>query len=112
MIGFVSSSTHAVLPFEFQVDGEVRLVALTPSVTVVAGATSVCLAAHDLGLIQVPRDRVEKELASGALVEVLASYPPPPTPIYLLHPSGRQPSPRLRRFIDWAVDEVERRLVW
>lgn len=110
MIGFVSSSTHALLPFEFQVDGEVRIVSIEPSVTVVASATYACLAQQGLGLIQVPRYRVEHELESGALVEVLTAWPPTPSPVYLLHPSGRQPSPRLRRFMAWTVTEVGQRL--
>ena len=110
MICFVSSSSHAVLPLEFQVDGEVRRVAVATSVTVTAAATCVCLAQHDLGLIQVPRYRVEHELQRGSLVEVLAAYPPTPTPVYLLHPGGRRPSPRLRQFTEWAVDEVGRKL--
>ena len=110
MIGFVSSLSHAVLPLEFQVLGEVRRVAVPTSVTVTAAATYVCLAQHDLGLIQVPRYRVQHELAKGSLVEVLAAHPPTPTPVYLLHPGGRQPSPRLRRFMDWAVENVGRRV--
>ena len=84
MIGFVSSFSHAVLPLEFQFKGEVRTVALTPSMTVAAAATYVCLAQHGFGLIQVPRYRVGRELATGGLVEVLADYPPTPTPVYLL----------------------------
>ncbi len=110
MIGFDSSSTHAVLPLEFQTDGEVRRLSLPYSVTVAAAATYVCLAQHDLGLIQVPRYRVQHEVATGALVEVLAAQPPTSTPVYLLHPGGRQPSPRLRRFTAWVVEEVGRRL--
>ncbi len=110
MIGFVSSSTHAVLPLEFEVGGGVRIVSITPSVTVNAAASYVCLAQHGLGLIQVPRYRVQHELASGSLVEVLAAWPPTSTPVYLLHPSGQRPSPRLRRFMDWATREIGGRL--
>ena len=110
MIGFVSSATHAVLPLEFQVGEEVRRVAIPTSVTVTAAATYVCLAQHDLGLVQVPCYRVQHELAKGSLVEVLAAHPPTPTPVYLLHPGGRQTSPRLRRFMDWAVENVGQQL--
>ena len=106
MIGLVSSSTHAVLPLEFQVDGGVRIVSITPSVTVTAAASYVCLAQHGLGLIQVPRYRVQRELESGSLVEILADWPPTATPVYLLHPSGQQPSPRLRRFMNWVLEEI------
>ena len=87
-----------------------RIGSATPSVTVIATATYVYLAYHGLGLIQVRRYRVEHELATGALVEVLAAWPPPSSPVYLLHPSGRLPSPHLRRFMDWAVEEVGQRL--
>ncbi len=83
---------------------------MTPSVTLVASATSVCLATHGMGPIQVPHYRVGRELASGRLVEVLADYLPTPLPIYLLHQSGRQPSQHLRQFIDWTVDDVGGRL--
>lgn len=110
VVGFVSSLTHAVIPLEFQVGDEVRTVSVTPSVTVTAAATCSCLAIHGMGLIQIPRYRVEHELASGKLIEVLADWPPTPTAVYLLHPSARQPSPRLRRFMDWSIDEVGRRL--
>ena len=110
MIGFVLSSTHAVLPLEFQIGDAVHIVSIPPSITVTAAASYVCLAQHGLGLIQVPRYRVEHELASGSLVEVLADWPPTSSPVYLLHPSGQQPSPRLRRFIDWVVREVGGRL--
>jgi DNA-binding transcriptional LysR family regulator len=41
-----------------------------------------------LGLIQVPRYRVSSELASGALVEVLAGFPPSPLPVHVLYSHG------------------------
>ncbi len=106
MIGFMSSSTHAVLPLQFQIGGEVRLVSIPTSVTVTAAATYSCLATHGMGLVQVPRYGVEHELAAGNLVEVLAEFPPMPSSVYLLYPGGRSPTPRLRLFIDWAVSEV------
>ena len=57
-----------------------------------------------LGLIQVPRYRVEAELASGALVEILSDFPPSPLPVYILYSHTRQLSPRLRVFIDWVAE--------
>ncbi|WP_407529368.1 LysR family transcriptional regulator [Methylobacterium oryzisoli] len=110
VIGFVSSASREVIPLEFQVDGEVRLVSLPAAVTVTAAATNAALARLGLGLIQVPRYRVERELAAGELVEVLPEWRPTPTPVYLLYPEARQLSPRARLFIDWAVDRVGSRL--
>lgn len=106
MVGFVSSATRAVMPLTFQTRDGVRAVALPPSATVAGAEANAGLAVAGLGLIQAPRYRVERDLASGALVEVLAAWPPPPLPVYMLHPEGRQLSPRVRAFMDWAGPEV------
>ena len=102
IVGFVSSQTRAVLPLEFCTPDGVITVPMPASVTVSASPSYVCLAVHGMGLIQVPRYRVARELASGALVEVLADTPPEPSPVYILYPAGRHPSPRTRAFVDWA----------
>ena len=106
MIGFMSTATRAVIPLEFQVDGAVRLVTLPIAITVTAASTNASLARLGLGLVQVPRYRVAQDLADGALIEVLADYPPTASPVYLLYPEGRQLSPRVRTFVDWASDEI------
>ncbi len=106
MIGFVSSATRAIMPLEFQFDGGVRMVSLPVSVTVSAAATNASLARLGFGLVQVPRYRVAHELETGALVEVLADCPPTASPVYLLYLEGRQLSPRVRVFIEWASNEV------
>ena len=58
-----------------------------------------------LGLVQTPRYRAAADLAAGALVEVLADTPPPPSPVYVMYPHSRQLSPRVRVFIDWLAAE-------
>lgn len=106
MIGFMSAATRAVMPLEFQIGGSVRTVSLPVSVTVSAAATNASLARLGFGLVQVPRYRVARELEAGELVEVLPDHPPTDTPVYLLHTEGRQLSPRVRIFIEWASAEV------
>ncbi len=106
MIGFVSSRTGQVLPLEFTAGGETIEVMLPARVLVGGADTSAAAARFGLGLIQAPRHRFEDDLASGALVEVLADFPPIPTPISVLYPSNRQLSPRVRVFVDWLVDTV------
>ena len=110
MIGFVSSATRAIMPVEFQIDGCTRMVSLPVSVTVSATATNASLARLGLGLIQVPRYRVTRELETGELVKVLADCPPTASPVYLLHSEGRQLSPCVRIFIEWASAEIAREL--
>src|SRR6201996_6973616 len=103
MIGFRSSATGSVLPLEFMVGG-VRKTVMLPMTMSVNGAESYRAAARlGFGLIQVPRYALEEDFARGALVPVLEDTPPSPTPVSLLYPQGRQLSPRVRVFIDWAT---------
>ncbi len=102
IVGFVSSLTRAVLPLEFRLPHGTVTVPLPASVTVTAAPSLVCLALHGMGLIQVPRYRVAAYVKTGALMEVLAGTPPEPSPVYILYPAGRHPSPRTRAFVDWA----------
>jgi len=103
MVGFRSSATGALMPFEFQVDGVARRVGL-PATVAVNGAESLVAAARaGLGLIQAPAYHLEADLARGALIEVLAAWRPTSTPVSLLYPRSRQLSPRVRVFIDWVA---------
>jgi DNA-binding transcriptional LysR family regulator len=111
MIGFISSATKVPMPFVFSTPQGLTTVTLPVSVSVTSADTNACLAMHGLGMIQVPRYRVEQELASGQLVEVLRDFPPPPIPVYLLYPEGRQRTPRARAFMEWAEAQFHHQLV-
>ena len=104
MIGFLSSRTREVMPLEFVVDGEVRREILPGRVTVSGSDVMAALARLGLGLVQQPYYRLRRNLEDGTLVEVLAQYPPPGTPLSVLYPQNRQLSPRVRAFIDWIVE--------
>ncbi|RXT42024.1 LysR family transcriptional regulator [Bradyrhizobium betae] len=101
MVAFVSSRTGDVLPLEFSVAGGLRQVVLPGRVRVNNSDTMADLARLGFGLAQAPRYRFADDLASGALVEVLADYPPSPTPLSALYPQNRQLALRLRVFLDW-----------
>ena len=101
MVGFVSSRTGRVMPLEFVVGEEMRKVSLPARVLVSNSDTAVSAARLGLGLTQAPRHRLQADLDAGALVEVLAHFPPTPTPISLLYPGNRQLAPRVRVFVDW-----------
>jgi DNA-binding transcriptional LysR family regulator len=107
-VGFVSSATGNTIPLEFMVEGKARNLTLPATVTVSGAETYVAAARLGLGIIQVPRYHVERELESGALVELLPATPPSPTPVSLLYPQSRQLSPRVRVFIDWLTREFAR----
>ncbi len=50
--------------------------------------------------------QVADQLASGALVRILASYEPEPLPVQLLVPSARHMPPRLRACFDFLVERL------
>jgi DNA-binding transcriptional LysR family regulator len=104
MVGFVSSRTGQVMPLEFTRSGKVTEVMLAARILVSNSDTSVEAARLGLGLVQAPRHRFLRDLASGSLVEILADFPPTPMPISILYPGKRQLSPRVRVFIDWLVE--------
>lgn len=103
-IGFLSSRTHEVLPFEFVVNGKIELVKMASRVTVNNADTAADLAREGLGLIQAPRYRFDGDLAAGTLIEVLPKNRPTPTPVVALYPQHRQLSPRVRAFVDWTTE--------
>ncbi|QVQ28951.1 LysR family transcriptional regulator [Achromobacter deleyi] len=102
-VDYLSTATGSVIPLDFMVDG--RNVLVRPrSVVSVTGAelyTSAALAG--LGLVQVPRYRVERELAAGHLRIVLPHAPPAPMPVSVLYPQNRQVSARVRVFTQWLA---------
>lgn len=106
-VNFVSSATGKAFPFEFMVEG-VAQHSVLPGILSVTGAEAyVGAALAGLGLIQVPRYHVERELAGGRLVAVLTAFPPSPTPVSLLYPHTRQLSSRVRVFVDWVAEQFK-----
>ena len=107
MVGFHSTSTGGLLPLEFTVAGRVVEVGLPAPMSVNAAESYVSAACLGLGLIQVPIYHAIKLMESGELVEVLADFPPKPTPVSLLYRRERQLSPRVRVFMDWLQQEFK-----
>lgn len=103
MVGFLHAGTGHSYPLEVTVDGKPRDIAVAADVIVNSAENTVAMGLLGLGLLQVPRYRVEDCLADGTLVEVLIDHPPTPTPVSLLYPRSRQLSPRVRVFIDWVA---------
>ena len=103
MVGFRSSATGGVLPLEFTVQGAMRHVMLPSPFSVNGAASYRAAGVLGMGLIQVPRYALRAQLESGSMIAVLEGTPPSPTPVSLLYPKSRQRSPRVRAFIDWAV---------
>ena len=57
-----------------------------------------------LGVAQTFAFMARPYVESGALVELLADWEPPPMPVSVAYPSSRHPSAKLRAFVDWSVE--------
>ena len=101
MVGYLSPSIGKALPLAFVVDGSLESRELPAQVAVNNGEAYVAAALAGLGIIQVSRYLVADALREGRLREILVPWQPPPLPLHVLYPSGRQLSVRLRVFLDW-----------
>jgi DNA-binding transcriptional LysR family regulator len=106
-VNFVSSATGNPMPMEFTVEGEPRELQMAGIVAVTAADLYTGAALAGLGLVQVPRYRIEAELAAGQLQIVLPQFAPPPMPVTVLYPQNRQLSARVRAFADWLREVFE-----
>lgn len=108
MVGLRSLTSGQVTPLEFQVDGLLRTM-MIPSALTVTGTESYLEAIRlGLGLAQVPYFHVAEDLRSGRLRQILPTVPPPQVPVSLVFTRGRQLSPRVRAFLDWAAEAFRR----
>jgi DNA-binding transcriptional LysR family regulator len=106
-VNYVSSSTGRPVPLEFTANGRVEIVQLAADLAVTGADLYTGGALAGLGIVQVPRYRVEAELADGQLVEVLPDFAPPPMPVSVLYPHNRQLSARVRVFVEWLRERFD-----
>jgi DNA-binding transcriptional LysR family regulator len=71
--------------------------------------TAACLAG--LGIIQVPRHGLEREVLDGRLRELLPDFLAAPMPVHLLYPHRRQLPRRVHVFMQWLAELLGPRLL-
>lgn len=103
-VDYLSSATGRSLALDFMVDGRNVLVRPGSVISVTGAELYTGAALAGLGLAQVPRYRVERELAAGHLRIVLPKAPPAPMPVSVLYPQNRQVSARVRVFTQWLAE--------
>jgi DNA-binding transcriptional LysR family regulator len=102
-VGLRSITTGAVRPFEFLTTSGLLQVEMAAPFSVTGTETFLEGVRLGLGLAQMPLFHIERDLAAGRLVRVLADHALPPGPVSVLYPRNRQLSPRVRLFINWIV---------
>ena len=101
---YLSTRTGRAMPLQFASGGDKLEVMGTRSVGVNDSTAHVAAGLAGLGVLQTFRYAAAPHLASGALVSILDEWQPAPYPFYVVYPSNRNVSNRLRVFIDWVAD--------
>lgn len=107
MASYFSAGTGRIVPAPY-VRGDERFEIASPGpVSVNESTAHVNAALTGLGLVQTFAPIVQPHIASGALVEVLSDWAPPPMPFHVAYPPNRHLSVKLRVFVDWVVQVFE-----
>lgn len=104
VVAYLSTSVGLDRHLDFVVEGNVVKTELSHNVSVTGADLYTDAALAGLGLIQVPRYRIEKYLKEGRLELILPSAPPPVMPVSVLYPQNRQVSLRVSVFINWLSE--------
>lgn len=102
-VNYFRAQTNRTFPFEFRNEGETVEVSGRYVISVNDARSYMTAARAGLGVAQVPRFMVPDELASGQLVQVLPEWNIEPIPLYIVYPSNRHLSNKVRVFVDWLV---------
>jgi DNA-binding transcriptional LysR family regulator len=100
-VNYVSTLTGKPYPLEFHTAEGVTGVTLPGRLSVTSTDVYAGAAIAGLGIVQVPRYRIESDLKAGRLKIILPGLPPPSLPVSVLYPQHRQMSPRVRAFAEW-----------
>ncbi|MGO4283764.1 LysR family transcriptional regulator [Bosea sp. TAB14] len=102
----VSVAATPIMTWQFGGAGRRSRVALTPRL-IVNEVESVLIAARaGRGLARPLSYQAADDIAAGTLVRLLPEFEPEALPVQLVTPGGRHPLPRVRAFIDHAVERL------
>ncbi|MYN02498.1 LysR family transcriptional regulator [Pseudoduganella sp. DS3] len=103
-IQFVLPSTGRLVPWSFLRDGQALEMVMDDAIVCADDFLGLnTLALHGGGITQTYRFTVERELASGELVEVLPQHAGTARPFYLIYPHARHLSLRVRSLVDFLL---------
>ncbi len=74
------------------------------------GEATVAAAVAGGGIARALSYLIDDMVKSRALVKILEAYEPPPIPVSLVYPGGRQAPQKLRAFLDFAIPRLRKRL--
>jgi DNA-binding transcriptional LysR family regulator len=106
IIGYKNSAQPKVWDY-VGLDGENIVVKLEPRILSNLSDMKIAFCLAGLGITRLPMLNVEQELSSGQLVEVFSEYENLKIDCFLVYPSRKHMSAKVRCFIDFMTSELE-----
>ena len=104
LVNYHSATTGRAIPPSFESNGQ----KVKPDCGAIFGVNEsnahVAAGLAGLGIIQSFDFIVQPYIRSGKLLPILTDWQPSPYPFYVVYPSNRHVSQRLRVFIDWLIN--------
>jgi len=94
----------------FVIDAELTKIRVDARIQVNSPAAAKRFALAHCGIAMCPNFMVEDELKSKELIPVLSAFMPAPLGIYVVYPSNKHLSPKVRAFSDHAAQELDSRI--
>ena len=94
----------------FRIGGQLQAMQVPARLSVNSSDAALVGAVSGAGIARILSYHIADQLKSRALTALLESYEPPPTPVWLIHPSQRQAPLKLRAFLDFAVPRLRKRM--
>jgi LysR family transcriptional regulator for bpeEF and oprC len=108
-VNYFSSKTGRLFPWDFSRDGERIELAVDGPVAANDGEAYLAAGLAGLGVFQAVLLDVTELLAAGSVRRVLADWRIDPLPVFVMYPRNRHLSAKVRAFVDWVGDLLERR---
>jgi LysR family transcriptional regulator, regulator for bpeEF and oprC len=107
-VNYLSNRTGRVMDWEFARGGQNVQVTLDGVLAVNDHEAYVVAALMSFGIVKVANYVVRPHLESGQLTEVLSDWTAEQLPISVMYPQSRHLSAKVRIFVDWVSDLIQR----
>jgi LysR family transcriptional regulator for bpeEF and oprC len=108
-VNYFSSKTGRLFPWDFSRDGERIELSVEGPVAANDGEAYMAAGLAGLGVFQAVLLDIAEPLAAGSVRRVLADWRIDPLPVFVMYPRNRHLSAKVRAFVDWVGDLLERR---
>lgn len=108
-INYFSAKSGRMYPWDFHRDGERIELELDGPIAANDGEAYMAAGIAGLGVFQATLPDMADDLAADRVRRILADWRTDPLPIYVMYPQNRHLSAKVRAFVDWVAELVERR---